>query len=224
MVWNLFPFKGDFSFRKSQKSQGTKFGLRGRGWVTWVIWCFTKKLCMRYNAWVGMLSWWSDQLPVAHSCGLLSHPNTFRGRIFKLNAKFEADFFFYSLSNLKCHIVHRFTQERLQSPLTSTVKLSLFTHMHFSPLSWATRLHWCCTNHYINNGWTFSGQTSYPYDFWSCHASVLCQLFFSPGMHLSLLDLLQSFRVDLYLIFPYSAQLVVPTSHFVLCLYFVFWL
>ena len=27
MVWNLFPFKGDFSFGKSQKSQGTKSGL-----------------------------------------------------------------------------------------------------------------------------------------------------------------------------------------------------
>ena len=27
MVWNLFPFKGDFSLGKSQKSQGTKSGL-----------------------------------------------------------------------------------------------------------------------------------------------------------------------------------------------------
>ena len=40
-VWNLFPFKGDFSFWKSQKLQGTKCGLEG-GWVTWVIWCVTK--------------------------------------------------------------------------------------------------------------------------------------------------------------------------------------
>ena len=48
MVWNLFPFKGDFSFGKSQKSQGAKSGLYG-GWVTWVIWCFTKKLCMRQS-------------------------------------------------------------------------------------------------------------------------------------------------------------------------------
>ena len=28
-VWNLLPFKGDFSFGKSQKSQGTKSGLLG---------------------------------------------------------------------------------------------------------------------------------------------------------------------------------------------------
>ena len=34
MVWNLLFFKGDFSFGKSQKSQGTRSGLYG-GWVTW---------------------------------------------------------------------------------------------------------------------------------------------------------------------------------------------
>ena len=28
MVWNLFPFKGDFSFGKNQKSQGAKPGLQ----------------------------------------------------------------------------------------------------------------------------------------------------------------------------------------------------
>ena len=43
------------------------------------------------------------------------------------------------------------------------VQLSLFTHVHSSPLSLAARLHICHTNHfhYIDNGWTFSGQTSY---------------------------------------------------------------
>ena len=47
--------------------------------------------------------------------------------------------------------------------LTSTVKLSLFTHVHSHPLSLVARLHWYQANysHYINNGWTFSGQTSY---------------------------------------------------------------
>ena len=48
-------------------------------------------------------------------------------------------------------------------PLTSTVKSSLFTHVHSSPLSSAARLHQCHANQsrYFNNGWTFSGQTSY---------------------------------------------------------------
>ena len=50
----------------------------------------------------------------------------------------------------------------LPPPLTSTVKLSLFTHVHSSPLSLAARLHQCHANHscYINNGWTFSRQIS----------------------------------------------------------------
>ena len=43
MLWNLFPFKGDFSFGKSQKSLGVKSGLQG-GWVIWVIRCFSEKL------------------------------------------------------------------------------------------------------------------------------------------------------------------------------------
>ena len=61
------------------------------------------------------------------------------------------------------HTVHTLTQWRLPSPLTGTVKSSLFTHVHSSPLSLAARLHGCHPNcsHYNNNGWTFSGQTSY---------------------------------------------------------------
>ena len=113
-------------------------------------------------AWAGVL-WWSCQSPVAHSSSLLSHPDSFRGGMFKLNTKFDADSLLYSLSHFECdgHTVHMFTQWHLPPPLTSTVKLSLFTHVHSSPLSLAARLHQCCTNHsrYINSGWTFSGQT-----------------------------------------------------------------
>ena len=45
-------------------------------------------------------------------------------------------------------------------PLTSTVKSSLFTHAHSSPVSLAARLHRChaTCSHYSNSGWTFSGQ------------------------------------------------------------------
>ena len=87
MVWNLFPFKGDFSFGKSQKSQGAKSGFE-QGWVTWVAWCFSKNLCMTRDTWGGTLSWWSCHSPVAHSFGLLNHVNSFHGRVFKLNTKF----------------------------------------------------------------------------------------------------------------------------------------
>ena len=164
MVWNIFPFKGDFSFGKSQMSQGAKSGLYG-GWVTWVIWRFTKNLCMRRDPWAGVLLWWSCQSPVAHSCNLLNHPNSFRGGMFKLNAKFDADSLLYSLSHLECdgHTIHMLIQRHLLTPLTRTVKLSLFRHACSSPLALAATFHWCCANcaRYINNGWTFSGQTLY---------------------------------------------------------------
>ena len=96
MFWNLFPFKGDFSFGKSQKLKGTKSGLQ-RDWVTWVIWYFAKKLCPRYDEWADVLSWWSCQSPVAHCCGLLNHANSFHGEMLKLNAKFDGDPFLYSV-------------------------------------------------------------------------------------------------------------------------------
>ena len=59
--------------------------------------------------------------------------------MFKLNAKFDADSLFYSLSHFECdgHTVHLLTQRRLPPPLASTVKSSLFTHVHSNPLSLA---------------------------------------------------------------------------------------
>ena len=105
------------------------------------------------------------KLPIS-SCPQLSplhHLNNFRGGMFKLNAKSDANFLLYSLSNLKwdSHTVHMLTQLRLPPPLTSSVKSSLFTHVHSSPLSLVATLHRHCANgsHYINNGWTFSRQS-----------------------------------------------------------------
>ena len=62
-----------------------------------MIWCFTKKLHEKHDAWAGALLWWSCQSPVAHSCGLLNHPNSFHGGMFKLKSKFDADSFLYSV-------------------------------------------------------------------------------------------------------------------------------
>ena len=52
--------------------------------------------------------------------------------------KSDADLLLYSLSHFECdgHTVHMLTQQHLLPPLTSTVKLSLFTHVHSRPLSW----------------------------------------------------------------------------------------
>ena len=127
MLWNLFPFQGDFDFGKSQM-WAPNLGCSG-GWVTWVLWCFTKKLCMRRDAWAGTLSWWSCQSPAAHSCSLLNQPSSFHEGIFKLNAKCDADSWLYLFSHFECdsHTVHMLTQWRLSAPLTSTVKSSFFT-------------------------------------------------------------------------------------------------
>ena len=56
--------------------------------------------------------------------------------MFKLKIKFVADSL---LSHFECdgHKVHMFTQQHLPTPLTSTVKSSMFTHVHSSPLSLA---------------------------------------------------------------------------------------
>ena len=72
------------------------------------------------------------------------------------------------------------TQWHVPPPLTSTVKLSLFTHVHSSPLSLAARLHQCHANHscYINDGWVFSRQTVYQTAsiFWTFPLSLQCYL------------------------------------------------
>ena len=95
---------------------------------------------------------------------LLNHPHSFHGGMFKLKAKFDADSLLYLCSHFECdsHTVQMLTQWHLSLLPTSTVKLPLFTHAHSSPLTLAARLHRCHTNrsHYINNGCTFSGQTS----------------------------------------------------------------
>ena len=62
--------------------------------------------------------------------------------MFKLSTKFDADLLLYLLSHFECngHIVQLLTQRVLLLPLASTVKSSLFMHVHSSPLSSAARL------------------------------------------------------------------------------------
>ena len=73
---------------------------------------------------------------------LLNHPNSFRRGMVKPNTKFDADLLPYLLSHFEWDSprVHRLTQWCLPPPLTSTVKSSLFMHVHSSPLSLAARL------------------------------------------------------------------------------------
>ena len=80
----------------------------------------------------------------------------------KLNAKFDADLLLYFLSNFECdsHTVHTLTQWCLLPTLTSTVKSSVFTHVHSRPLSLAAQLYPCRSNrtHYTDSAWTFSNR------------------------------------------------------------------
>ena len=94
MAWNLFPFKGDFSFGKSQKSQGAKSGLYGV-WVTWVIWCFAKKLCPRCERVCCCDEAANHQLPIAVVFWIIWILSV-EEWMFKLNAKFGADLLLYS--------------------------------------------------------------------------------------------------------------------------------
>ena len=55
------------------------------------------------------------QSPVVHRCGILTHPNSFRGAMFKLNVKLNADSpLLYLLRHFECdgHTVHMPTQQR----------------------------------------------------------------------------------------------------------------
>ena len=118
---------------------------------------------MRCDAQVGMLSWWSCQSPVAiaaafwiiqivsmEECSRLTQ-NSMQiccsTHSVILNAM--ATQYTCSLNGIYC------------PPLTSTVKSSLFVHVHSSPLSLAAGSQGCCANrsYCINNGCTFSGKT-----------------------------------------------------------------
>ena len=149
MIQNLFLLKGDFSFGKSQKSQGTKSGLF-RGWVTWVIRCFAKKLCSRCDAWERALLWWSCQLPAAHSRGLLNYPSSFCGGMFKLIAKFDVDPLLYSPSHCECdsHTI-QCSLHGIYHPHWLVQWSRPCSHVHIPvPSPWLPgyRSHWCHTN------------------------------------------------------------------------------
>ena len=83
-------------FRRARSHRAPNVGCK-RGWITWVICCFAKKLYVRRFASIGVLSWQSCQSPVAHSCSLLSHLNSFCGGMSKPNTKCDADCLLYSV-------------------------------------------------------------------------------------------------------------------------------
>ena len=109
-----------------------------------------------------MLLWWSCRPLVTHSCGLLNHLNSFLRNV-------------QAWCSIQCRSVVLLTQSfwmrqphsahthlrALPAPLATTVKSSLFVHVHSSPLSLAAKLHRCIANcfYYIHNGLTFPDRT-----------------------------------------------------------------
>ena len=160
MVWNFSLSKVILVWGKARSCRVPNLSCsraESPGWFE-----FSPKICAWdvLHEWVHFV-WWSCQSPVAHSCSLLIYPNSFHGGVFKVKAKSDANSLLYLLSHFECndHTIHMLTQWRLPPPLTNTVQLLLFTHVHSNPLSLAAKLYWCRTNcsHYINIGWSFSG-------------------------------------------------------------------
>ena len=107
MFWYLFPFKGDFSFGKSQKQPVPVQHSQ--------VFCLLQAFqnVDHFQQIIDHL--WSvcaTLLFALHSCNilesLLNHLNSFHGGMFKLNAKFDADSLLYWLSHFECdgHTVH----------------------------------------------------------------------------------------------------------------------
>ena len=120
------------------------------------------------DAWVSMVSWGCCQSPVAHSCGLLNHLNSFCEVLFKLHAKFDVDPLLYSLSYFNVMATqYTCTLNGVYSPH----RLVQWSHQ-YSPCTFQSTLLACQVRStlyilfcYINSGWPFSRQTSYIYNF-----------------------------------------------------------
>ena len=155
-VWNVFPFRGDFCFGKSRNHRAQILGCRGAELLGWF------DVLSKNSAWDVMHEWahchneaTNHQLPTAAAFWVIQivsveECSNLTQNLMQIHR---------SSYSVVCngHTVHMLTQQCLQPPLTSTVKSSLFTHAHASPLSLAARLHRCHANcsHYINIGWTF---------------------------------------------------------------------
>ena len=136
---------------RSHRAPNLAFGKVG-GWVarvTWVIWRFAKNLCRRCDVWVGALV--EMKLPVA-SC-LQLRPSESSEESSQRNVQAQCKMWCRFMALLAQSFWMRWSHstqahsKAIPPPLTSTVKSSLFTHVHSSPLSLAARLHWCHANH-----------------------------------------------------------------------------
>ena len=133
-----------------------------------MIVCFTKKLYMR-REWAGTHDEAANhQLPIAADFWIIwivsaKECSSLTQSWMQIHCSTHPVIFNVTATQYTCSLKGIY-----HPPRTSTVKSSLFTHVHSSLLSLAAGLHQCCTNcsFYVNNDWTFSGQTIYKVKNW----------------------------------------------------------
>ena len=141
---------------------------------------FCQKPLHQTHAQADTMSWWSCQSPVAHSCELLNHTVSVEDCLSLTQ----------NLMQIRCSTCSVILNEMVTQYTCSLNsiycpcwlgKSSLFPHAHSSPLSLAATLHQCHTNHShcINNGWTFSRQTSYII---KIHMNFVCYILYTLHM------------------------------------------
>ena len=161
MVWNLFPFKGDLSFGKRQKSQGTKCGPY-RSWVTWMIWCFAKNLCTRHDGW----EVWCGAEAINHHW-----PIAAAFWIIQIVSTEECSSLMQNLIQIHC-ATHSVILNMVATQYTCSLNSIYYSHwlvqwschcshMHIPVHSLWLPGYMCKHSCYINNGWTFSRQNIY---------------------------------------------------------------
>ena len=143
----VFPFKGDFSFGKSQKPQGTKSRLYGAELPGWFD-------VLQRNSAQDMMHEQAHccdeaanhQLPMAATSWIIQIVSMEECLCLKENLMQIFCSTHSVILNVMATQYTCFAQWHLPPLLTSTVKSSLFIHVHSSPLSLASRFHWCHAN------------------------------------------------------------------------------
>ena len=146
---------------KARSPRAPNLGCRGLSHLGGLMF-WKKTLHQMWHMSRGTLLWRNCQSPAAHSCGLLDHQKSFRGGMFKLKAKLDADLLLYSVilnvmaTQYTCSLSSIYHPHCLVQWSRQCSRMRIPVHSPWLPG------YICLTNHsrYSNDGWTFSGQTS----------------------------------------------------------------
>ena len=160
-----------------------------------------------------MLLWWRCQSPVAHSCRLLNHPDSFCGGMFKLNTKLDADSLLYILNVMATQYTCSLKGVHHSHWLVQWSRLC--SHMripgHSPWLPGCIDVAQNCSR-YVNNGWTSSGQTLYIFWVEKNRESVLL---FKQSKQVQQIKILQSLVVGAWVSLMLLLHFFVPVIEFI---------